>query len=110
MAEERNWEEQNQETYSENQPAQYPEDPQVKKKGTSNRGFASMNAETQRSIASKGGKAAHRQGVAHEWSSDEARAAGRKGGEIVSQDRNHMAEIGRKGGEARGSKKSDPTL
>jgi general stress protein YciG len=69
-------------------------------KGTSNRGFASMSPEKQREIASKGGRAAHQLGVAHEWSSDEARKAGRKGGEAVSQDRNHMAEIGRKGGQA----------
>lgn len=44
------------------------------------RGFASMNPEKQREIASKGGRAAHNQGTAHEWSSEEARAAGRKGG------------------------------
>jgi len=44
------------------------------------RGFASMSAEKQREIASKGGRAAHAKGTAHEWSSDEARAAGRKGG------------------------------
>src|SRR5881394_1506006 len=67
---------------------------------TSSRGFASMDPEQQRAIASKGGKAAHQQGVAHEWSSEEARAAGRKGGEAVSRDREHMAQIGRKGGEA----------
>ncbi len=48
---------------------------------TSKRGFASMAGEKQRLIASKGGKAAHAKGTAHEWSSDEARAAGRKGGE-----------------------------
>lgn len=48
---------------------------------TSKRGFASMDGEKQRTIASKGGKAAHAKGTAHEWSSDEARAAGRKGGE-----------------------------
>ena len=48
---------------------------------TSKRGFASMEGEKQRLIASKGGKAAHAKGTAHEWSSDEARAAGRKGGE-----------------------------
>ncbi len=40
-----------------------------------------MDGEKQRIIASKGGKAAHAKGTAHEWSSDEARAAGRKGGE-----------------------------
>lgn len=48
---------------------------------TSKRGFASMDGEKQRTIASKGGRAAHAKGTAHEWSSDEARAAGRKGGE-----------------------------
>ena len=41
-------------------------------------------------------------GTAHEWSRDEARNAGRKGGEVVSRDRAHMAAIGREGGEARG--------
>lgn len=69
-------------------------------KGSSNRGFASMDPEQQRQIASKGGKAAHQLGVAHEFNSEEAREAGRKGGEAVSRDREHMAQIGRKGGEA----------
>ena len=46
------------------------------------RGFASMAAEKQREIASKGGRAAHLKGTAHEWTSEEARAAGRKGGQI----------------------------
>ncbi|WP_437581387.1 KGG domain-containing protein [Sorangium sp. So ce887] len=76
----------------------------------SKRGFAAMNAEQQRQIASQGGKAAHEKGTAHEFTSEEARAAGRKGGEAVSQNREHMAEIGRKGAEARsqgnGSRKS----
>ncbi len=49
--------------------------------GTSKRGFASMNRDEQRRIASKGGKAAHQRGTAHEWTSEEARAAGRKGGQ-----------------------------
>jgi general stress protein YciG len=44
------------------------------------RGFASMDAAKQREIASKGGKAAHAKGTAHEWTPDEACAAGRKGG------------------------------
>ncbi len=44
------------------------------------RGFASMSKDQQRQIASKGGKAAHRQGKAHEWTSQEARDAGAKGG------------------------------
>ena len=44
------------------------------------RGFASMDRMKQREIASKGGKAAHQKGTAHEWTSEEAREAGRKGG------------------------------
>jgi general stress protein YciG len=68
----------------------------------SNRGFASMDSNKQREIASKGGKAAHQQGRAHEFTPDEARTAGRKGGEVVSRDRAHMAAIGRAGGRARG--------
>jgi len=68
----------------------------------STRGFASMDLSKQREIASKGGKAAHAQGRAHEFTEDEARSAGRKGGEIVSRDREHMAAIGRAGGHARG--------
>lgn len=46
------------------------------------RGFACMTDEKQKAIASKGGKAAHEKGTAHEWSSDEAREAGRKGGQM----------------------------
>lgn len=93
--------------------------------GGSNRGFASMDEEKQREIASKGGKAAHEKGTAHEftpeeareagskggkiahergtaheWTSEEAREAGRKGGQAVSQDREHMSDIGRRGGES----------
>ena len=48
------------------------------------RGFASMSPEKQREIASKGGRAAHMKGTAHEWTSEEARYAGRKGG-IISR-------------------------
>ena len=47
----------------------------------SKRGFASMDEAKQRAIASKGGKAAHEKGTAHEFDSAEAREAGRKGGE-----------------------------
>jgi len=46
------------------------------------RGFASMSPEKQREIASKGGRAAHQKGTAHEWTSEEARTAGRKGGQV----------------------------
>lgn len=48
---------------------------------SSNRGFAAMDPEQQRAIAREGGKSAHRQGVAHKWNSEEAREAGRKGGQ-----------------------------
>jgi hypothetical protein len=69
--------------------------------GKSRRGFASMDPSRQKEIASKGGRAAHQKGTAHEWSSDEARSAGQKGGIAVSRDRAHMAAIGREGGESR---------
>ncbi len=62
------------------------------------RGFAAMSPEKQKEIARKGGKAAHERGTAHEFTPDEARVAGRKGGEVVSRDRDHMATIGREGG------------
>jgi general stress protein YciG len=63
------------------------------------RGFASMDQEKQREIARKGGKAAHEKGTAHEFTSDEARAAGKKGGEAVSRNRAHMSAIGQRGGQ-----------
>jgi general stress protein YciG len=72
----------------------------------SNRGFASMDRSKQREIASKGGRAAHQKGTAHEFDSSEARAAGRKGGVTVSKNREHMAAIGRRGGEARGANRA----
>ena len=75
----------------------------------SNRGFASMDQRKQREIASKGGKAAHAKGTAHEFDSSEAREAGRKGGIAVSRDRAHMAQIGRRGGEARGASRGRAT-
>jgi general stress protein YciG len=68
------------------------------------RGFASMDQTKQKEIASKGGRAAHAKGTAHEFDSSEARAAGRKGGMAVSRNREHMAAIGRRGGEARGQR------
>lgn len=49
------------------------------------RGFASMDEERQREIASKGGRAAHEKGTAHEFTPEEAREAGRKGGEARSR-------------------------
>jgi general stress protein YciG len=56
------------------------------------RGFASMSAEKQREIASKGGRAAHQKGTAHEWTSEEARSAGRKGGQISRGGRGRLAD------------------
>jgi uncharacterized protein len=58
-----------------------------------------MSDQRQREIAAEGGRAAHERGTAHEFSHAEARQAGQKGGEAVSRDRGHMAEIGRRGGE-----------
>lgn len=55
------------------------------KKTRGGRGFASMDQKKQREIASKGGRAAHSKGTAHEWSSEEAREAGRKGGKARHQ-------------------------
>jgi uncharacterized protein len=58
---------------------------QEKKQGKSNRGFASMDPQRQREIASEGGRAAHEKGTAHEFTSEEAREAGRKGGQARSE-------------------------
>jgi len=66
--------------------------------GRERRGFAAMSREKQREIARRGGRAAHQKGTAHEFSADEARAAGRKGGVAVSRNREHMSRIGRAGG------------
>ena len=52
-----------------------------KQSGKSERGFAAMDPSRQREIASEGGKAAHQSGNAHEFTSEEAREAGRKGGQ-----------------------------
>ncbi|MBI5710926.1 MAG: stress-induced protein [Candidatus Eisenbacteria bacterium] len=65
---------------------------------TGRRGFAALDRERQREIASKGGRAAHDKGTAHEFTPDEAREAGRRGGVAVSRDREHMSRIGREGG------------
>lgn len=72
------------------------------------RGFAAMDPEKQREIASKGGKIAHLRGNAHEFTPEEAREAGRKGGRAVSKDRKHMARIGRRGGAAKNHRKVVP--
>lgn len=56
------------------------------------RGFASMSPEKQREIASKGGRAAHEKGTAHEWTAEEARNAGRKGGQISRGGRGRLVQ------------------
>ena len=61
------------------------------------RGFASMDRAKQREIASKGGKAAHQKGTAHEWTSEEARDAGRKGG--IASHRRRREQVGNPGAE-----------
>jgi hypothetical protein len=66
-----------------------PEDVAPRKK--QRRGFAAMSPETQRRIASAGGKAAHAKGTAHEFTPEEARAAGRKGGNRAQENRKAAA-------------------
>lgn len=56
----------------------------------SKRGFASMSPERQREIASQGGRAAHQQGVAHEWDRQQAMAAGKKGGQASGRKRSSL--------------------
>jgi general stress protein YciG len=59
---------------------------------TSRRGFASMDSDKQRRIASKGGRAAHEKGTAHEFTPEEAREAGRKGGEARGRSRSSRSK------------------
>ena len=65
--------------------------------GKSNRGFASMDPQRQREIASEGGRAAHEKGTAHEFTSEEAREAGRKGGMARSANRRNAMNGGNGG-------------
>jgi general stress protein YciG len=74
--------------------------------GKSNRGFASMDPQRQREIASEGGRAAHEKGTAHEFTSEEAREAGRKGGMARSANRRNAMNapsMGSGGSHASGS-------
>lgn len=73
----------------------------------SKRGFAGMTPEQRREIASRGGKSAHAQGKAHRFTSDEARVAGKIGGQklVATLGREHMQSIGRNGGNSRADKK-----
>jgi uncharacterized protein len=73
---------------------------------TKRRGFAAMDPEAQRAIARKGGRASHAMGAAHEFSPEEAREAGAKGGQTVASRPGHMAALGRKGGLARAAKQT----
>jgi uncharacterized protein len=64
------------------------------------RGFAAMTPERRAEIAKRGGESAHAMGRAHQFTSETARSAGRKGGESVASRPGYMAKIGRKGGAA----------
>ena len=70
----------------------------VKPRVKQRRGFAVMDKEAHRELARSGGVAAHAAGLAHKFSSEKAREAGKKGGRTTSANREHMAEIGRRGG------------
>ncbi len=76
-----------------------------KQSDTSHRGFASMDPERQREIASEGGKAAHEKGTAHEFTPEEARKAG------SMSHANRQSETARsgssQGGSQGGSQQSD---
>lgn len=61
--------------------------------GKSKRGFASMTPERRKEIAAMGGRAAHEQGVAHEYTSEEAKVAGRKGGSMSRGGRGKLAPM-----------------
>lgn len=76
-------------------------------KGRSARGFASMDPQRQREIASLGGRAAHQKGTAHQFSPEEARLAGSKGGQAAHRkgtahefNSDEARAAGRKGGQA----------
>ncbi len=62
------------------------------------RGLAAISPERRRAIAIMGGRAAQATGTAHQFTTAEAKAAGKKGGTVISRDREHMAAIGKKGG------------
>ena len=74
------------------------------------RGFASMDRTKQREIASKGGKAAHQKGTAHEWTSEEAREAGRKGGMASHRRKQQQGGQTESAASDRGGDEGDQTL
>ena len=71
------------------------------------RGFAAMDRDAHRELARSGGVAAHAYGLAHRFTSEQAREAGKKGGAKTASNREHMAEIGRKGGFAKRGYRQD---
>ena len=77
--------------------------------GTSNRGFASMDPERQREIASEGGRAAHAKGTAHEFTSEEARRAGSMshGGNQQSGNRSGSQQSGNRSDSQQSGDRSD---
>ena len=79
-------------------PATTEEADAVKPRVKQRRGFAAMDKDAHRELARSGGVAAHAAGMAHKFSSEQAREAGKKGGRTTSANREHMAEIGRRGG------------
>ena len=68
------------------------------------RGFALMPKEKLLRIAASGGKVAHRMGLAHKFTAEEAASAGRLGGKSVSRNREHMSRIGSAGGRSRAAR------
>lgn len=64
-----------------------------------------MTPERRREIASAGGRAAHKAGKGHRFTSEEASKAGKKGGRTIGKNRKHMAKIGRKGGQHKDEQK-----
>lgn len=76
------------------------------------RGFALLSRERRQEIARKGAAVAKARGTAHRFTSEEAREAGKKGGRSISQNRQYMSELGRRGGHtnARWGKRLDPLV
>lgn len=59
------------------------------------RGFASLSPERRREVARQGGRTAHANGTAHQWTSEEARQAGRKGAAVIAKRKQIEAEVAR---------------
>lgn len=74
------------------------------------RGFAAMSPERVRELARKGGIAAHEQGTAHVFTEEEARAAGRLGGQTIARDKVRMRKLGQMGAAARRRQRREAEL